>query len=137
MPGGGWPSSQNRWDKALKSKRSQAPQSSPDADEAAASPRIIGGHLRGRKLLFNPQPHVRPMKDRVREALFNLIGPAVKGVHAIDLFAGTGALGFEALSRGASGATFAERHFPTADLIKKNAAELGVGDRATIIPANV
>ena len=77
------------------------------------------------------------MKDRVREAVFNLIGPSVRGLHAIDLFAGTGALGLEALSRGAATATFVERHFPTAATIQRNVAELGVADRATILPANV
>jgi 16S rRNA (guanine966-N2)-methyltransferase len=76
------------------------------------------------------------MKERVREAVFNLLGPAVAGKHAIDLFAGTGALGFEALSRGAASATFVERHFPTADVIKKNAKALGVAERCTVVPAN-
>src|SRR5262245_47435808 len=73
-------------------------------------PRIIGGTLRGRKLLFAGDARTRPMKDRVREALFNLLADAVRGKHAIDLFAGTGALGLEAISRGASGATLVERH---------------------------
>jgi len=68
------------------------------------------------------------MKERVREALFNLVGPAVKGMHAIDLFAGTGALGLEALSRGAVHATFIERHFPSARIIEQNIAKLSVGD---------
>ncbi len=76
------------------------------------------------------------MKERVREALFNLVGPDVRGKHAIDLFSGTGALGLEALSRGAVTATLVERHFPTADLIKQNAVTLGVLDRCTILPAN-
>ena len=76
------------------------------------------------------------MKERVREAVFNLLGPAVEGKHAIDLFAGTGALGFEALSRKAASATFVERHFPTAAVIKKNAEALGVADRCTVLPAN-
>lgn len=76
------------------------------------------------------------MKERVREAVFNLLGPAIGGKHAIDLFAGTGALGFEALSRGAASATFVERHFPTAAGIKKNAEALGVAERCTILPAN-
>lgn len=76
------------------------------------------------------------MKERVREAVFNLLGPAVAGKHAIDLFAGTGALGFEAISRGASSATFAERHFPTAKGIEKNAEQLGIAERCTVLPAN-
>jgi 16S rRNA (guanine966-N2)-methyltransferase len=76
------------------------------------------------------------MKDRVREAIFNLLGPDVVGKHAIDLFAGTGALGFEALSRGAAQATLIEQHFPTAAVIRQNAAELGVSDKAQVLPAN-
>ena len=76
------------------------------------------------------------MKDRVREAVFNLVGTDVKGKHAVDLFAGTGALGFESLSRGAEKATFFERHFPTADLIDENAKSIGLTDRCQVIPAN-
>jgi 16S rRNA (guanine966-N2)-methyltransferase len=106
-------------------------------DEAAAPPRIVGGEFRGRKLIYSGDRRVRPMKDRVREAVFNLIGPTVRGMHAIDLFAGTGALGLEALSRGAVSATFVERHFPTADIIRQNAEVLGVTVRSTILPANV
>ena len=66
------------------------------------------------------------MKDRVREALFNLLGYGVKGKLAIDLFAGTGALALEALSRGASRAVFIEQHRPTAQTIRRNSATLGV-----------
>jgi 16S rRNA (guanine966-N2)-methyltransferase len=76
------------------------------------------------------------MKDRVREAVFNLVGPDVKGQHALDLFAGTGALGIEALSRGAARVTFFEQHFPTAAIIGENIAALGVEDRCQVIPAN-
>ena len=67
-----------------------------------AGVRIIGGRFRGRKILYSGDPRTRPMKDRVREAVFNLLGTAVRGKHALDLFAGTGALGLEALSRGAA-----------------------------------
>jgi len=76
------------------------------------------------------------MKDRVREAVFNLIGPAVRGKHAIDLFAGTGALGLEALSRGAARATFLERHFPTAATIRRNIAALAVDHITEVIAAD-
>jgi len=77
------------------------------------------------------------MKDRVREALFNLLGITVKGAIALDLFAGTGALGFEAVSRGASAAWFGERHFPTADALRRAAKALEVEDRVTIRPGDV
>ena len=73
------------------------------------------------------------MKDRVREAVFNLLGVQVAGTHAIDLFAGTGALGLEAISRGAIQATFIERHLPTAKLIEQNAAALGIDDRVQVV----
>ncbi len=119
-------------------KRVSSRQRPPAADENTppAPPRIIGGQLRGRKLLYSGDPLTRPMKDRVREAVFNLVGPGVQGKHALDLFAGTGALGFEALSRGAARATFLERHFPTADLIRRTAAELGVAEQCQVTPAN-
>jgi len=73
------------------------------------------------------------MKDRVREAVFNLLGPDVKGSHAIDLFAGTGALGLEAISRGAVRATLIERHLPTTRLIEQNAAALGVQEQVEVV----
>jgi 16S rRNA (guanine966-N2)-methyltransferase len=88
--------------------------------------RIIGGQFRGRKLLYSGDLRTRPMKDRVREALFNLLGRAVAGKIAIDLFAGTGALAFEALSRGASRAVAVETHRPTARLLLQNAASLRI-----------
>jgi len=95
--------------------------------------RIIGGHFRGRKLRYHGDPTTRPMKDRVREAIFNLIGPEVKGCHAVDLFAGTGALGLEALSRGATSATFIEKHIPTARVVEENIETLEVGDRTELL----
>lgn len=77
------------------------------------------------------------MKDRVRESLFDLIGTAVRGSLAIDLFAGTGALGFEALSRGANRAVFCEIHFPTAAAIRRSAETLGVTDRVEVRSGDV
>jgi 16S rRNA (guanine966-N2)-methyltransferase len=71
--------------------------------------RIIGGAWRGRRLRFPPQEEIRPTPDRVRETLFNWLGPRVPGAHCLDLFAGSGALGLEALSRGAAHVTFVER----------------------------
>ncbi len=76
------------------------------------------------------------MKDRVREALFARLGAAVVGKHAIDLFAGTGALGLEALSRGAAQATFVEQHAVTAELIRQNIAALGVNEVSTVVHAD-
>lgn len=108
---------------------------------AAASPsdagrdtelRIIGGEFRGRRLRYHGDPVVRPMKHRVREAIFNLISTESAGRHTIDLFAGTGALGLEALSRGATSATFIERHVPSARVTAENIAELGVTHRVSL-----
>jgi len=112
------------------------PRPAPAAD-AASAPRIIGGDLRGRRLEFAPDPRTRPMKDRVRETLFDLLGERVRGAIALDLFAGSGALGFEALSRGASRAVFVERHFPTADALRRSARALGVADRADVRSGDV
>ena len=86
--------------------------------------RIIGGRLRGSTLVYAGDNRVRPMKDRVREAVFNLIGPAVVGKHVIDLFAGTGALALEAISRGAVFATLIELHLPTAKNARTNIENL-------------
>jgi len=77
------------------------------------------------------------MKDRVREAIFNLIGPAIKGKAAFDLFGGTGALGLEALSRGAVDVTLIEQHFPTAAIIRENIATLEVESIARVVTSSV
>jgi 16S rRNA (guanine966-N2)-methyltransferase len=114
------------------SRRRAAAPAEPDQP-----PRIIGGTLRGRRLPHVPGGPTRPMKDRVREVLFDLVGPAVRGGLALDLFAGTGALGFEAVSRGAARAVFAERHFPTADAIRRSAAALGVAEQCEVRPGDV
>ena len=71
--------------------------------------RIIGGTWRGRKLRFPAAAAIRPTPDRVRETLFNWLGAAVRGAHCLDLFAGSGALGLEALSRGAARVEFIEQ----------------------------
>ena len=102
----------------------------------ATTLRIIGGRLRGSRLTYNGDPATRPMKERVREATFNLVGPAVKDKHAVDLFAGTGALGLEALSRGAAHSTFIERHRPTAKTLRENIVALGMEDRSHIVTSD-
>jgi 16S rRNA (guanine966-N2)-methyltransferase len=124
-------------------KHRKSAQSDQKREKTDASPaetiglRIIGGRFRGRKLLYSGQLRTRPMKDRLREAVFNLIGTEISGTHAIDLFAGTGALGLEALSRKATKATFIEQHYPTADIIRKNISTLGMEQQTEIIPGNV
>lgn len=71
--------------------------------------RIIGGSLRGRRWQFADDPAIRPTPDRVRETLFNWLQPVIHGARCLDLFAGSGALGLEALSRGASQVLFVDR----------------------------
>jgi 16S rRNA (guanine966-N2)-methyltransferase len=102
-------------------------------DDRQAEVRIIGGHFRGRRLNYHGDPVVRPMKHRTREAIFNLVGTGCAGRYAIDLFAGTGALGLEAISRGATSATFIEKHVPSARVVEENIRILGVEDRATLV----
>jgi 16S rRNA (guanine966-N2)-methyltransferase len=99
---------------------------------AATTLRVIGGDLRGRTFRYNGDAGLRPMKDRVREAVFNLIGPAAKGKEVIDLFGGTGAMAFESISRGAVSARIIERRFPNAKMIEQNAASLGIADRIEV-----
>ncbi|MDO4583116.1 MAG: RsmD family RNA methyltransferase [Planctomycetia bacterium] len=98
----------------------------PSEEVDSVGLRIIGGKFRGRKLAYAGDRRVRPMKDRVREATFNLIHRYVPGSYVLDLFGGTGALGLEAISRGAIGCTFTEQHFPTARIIQQNITTLGV-----------
>lgn len=76
------------------------------------------------------------MKDRVREAMFNLVGPPVKGSYVIDLFGGTGAIALEAISRGSTGATIIERHFPTAQMIRQNIDALDLGGVVELITSD-
>jgi len=87
--------------------------------------RIIGGVWRSRRIRFPGDSGLRPTPDRVRETLFNWLGPWVEGRRVLDLFAGSGALGLEALSRGAAEAVFVECSRVAADALKANAAALG------------
>ena len=87
--------------------------------------RIVGGTLRGRRLSV-PDRGVRPTSERAREAIFDILGPRlVPGARVLDLYAGTGALGIEALSRGAASADFVERNAPIADRLERNLRALG------------
>ena len=118
----------------IRSKRPSSPKANKTKRNVGSEPRekeplglrIIGGRLRGSILVYAGDNRVRPMKDRVREAVFNLVGPTVRGKHAIDLFAGTGALAIEAISRGATFATLIELHLPTAKSARTNIENLGL-----------
>lgn len=95
--------------------------------------RVTGGSLGSRRVHAPRGRAVRPTTGRVREALFSILGARVVDARVLDLYAGTGALGFEALSRGASAATFVEAHRPTAAAIVRTAEQLGVSDRARVL----
>ncbi len=99
-----------------------------NSNDGPAVLRVIGGKLRGSRLEYNGDPGTRPMKDRVREATFNLVGVRAAGKYVIDLFAGTGAIAIEAISRGAVGATMIERNFRTADVVRRNVSNLKLDD---------
>lgn len=100
-------------------------------------PRIIAGTLHGRTLTSPPSSRTRPTSEKVRESVFNRISNwgVVDGAVVYDLFGGTGALAFEALSRGAERAVITEAHHGTAQVIRQNADALGVSDQCTIITA--
>lgn len=82
--------------------------------------RIIGGVWRGRKLSFPDVDGLRPTGDRIRETLFNWLAPDIQGAHCLDLFAGSGALGLEALSRGAQSSLLLEKHAAAAQQLNSN-----------------
>ena len=87
--------------------------------------RVIAGELRGRRLVAPPGEATRPTADRVREALFSILGD-VSGLRVLDLYAGSGALGIEALSRGAAAATFVDSSRTAVEAIRRNLSELGL-----------
>jgi 16S rRNA (guanine(966)-N(2))-methyltransferase RsmD len=95
--------------------------------------RVIAGEFRSRKLQSMPGDEVRPTPDRLRETLFNILGASVGGAVFVDAYAGTGAVGIEALSRGARQAIFIEKNRKAANLIQSNLAALGIENRARVI----
>jgi 16S rRNA (guanine966-N2)-methyltransferase len=92
--------------------------------------RIVAGEYRGRQLKSPSWEGLRPTSDRLRETLFNIVGPAVRGARVLDGYAGTGAIGIEALSRGAAAVTFVEQDSRAVALIAANLALLGGSDAA-------
>ncbi len=97
--------------------------------------RIVAGVARGRRLVVPPGDSVRPTADRVREALFASLAPHLEGASVLDAFAGTGALGLEARSRGAARVTFIERDRRSLDALRRNIEAVGL-DGATVIAAD-
>ena len=93
---------------------------------------IVAGSAGGLDLIV-PKTDLRPTMDRVRGAIFSSLGEFIIGARVLDLFAGSGGLGIEALSRGAVSAILIERHHPTSQLIKKNAESLGLLEKCEVI----
>ena len=98
--------------------------------------RIIGGLWRRTRLPVADAPGLRPTPDRVRETLFNWLGQDLTGWRVLDAFAGSGALGIEALSRGAAEATFADTDAGARAVVAANVAHTGLEDRATVVGAD-
>jgi 16S rRNA (guanine966-N2)-methyltransferase len=98
--------------------------------------RIVAGESKGRRLAAPDGRETRPTPERVREALFSSLGNAVPGAAVLDLFAGSGALGLEALSRGAARAVFVERSRRALPVLRANIASLGCQDRCRVVPGD-
>lgn len=94
---------------------------------------MIGGEAKGRRLERVPGRGTRPITDRVKEALFNILGPVVVGSSFLDLFAGTGSVGIEALSRGAAHSVMIDESAEAVRTIEKNLERTDLGERATVL----
>jgi 16S rRNA (guanine966-N2)-methyltransferase len=99
--------------------------------------RIISGSAKGRRLFTLAGQAVRPTADRVKESIFNILGPSVAGGAVLDLFAGTGNLGIEALSRGARSALFVDGSAPSIAIIRRNLALCAMTARAEVLQGDV
>jgi 16S rRNA (guanine(966)-N(2))-methyltransferase RsmD len=99
--------------------------------------RVIAGEFRSRRLKSIPGAATRPTPDRLRETLFDILGPRIAGATFLDAYAGTGAVGMEALSRGAAHASFLERNRAALEAIRQNLASLGLEPRATVVAGPV
>jgi 16S rRNA (guanine966-N2)-methyltransferase len=95
--------------------------------------RVIAGELKGRRLATVPGLKTRPTSDRTRESVFNILGPTLRGLHVLDVFAGTGAFGIEALSRGAATACFVEIGRDALRILSGNLEGLGLAERASVL----
>jgi 16S rRNA (guanine966-N2)-methyltransferase len=107
------------------------------ADHETITLRIIAGHLRSRRFQFACDPRTRPMKDRTREAVMNLLGGTLENRLAFDLFGGSGVLAFEAISRGAEYAWVWEILKPGARVIRRISEDLGISDQVEVLDQDV
>jgi 16S rRNA (guanine(966)-N(2))-methyltransferase RsmD len=99
--------------------------------------RIIGGRVKSRRLLGPKGLAIRPTSDKVREALFDILGERIAGANFLDLYAGTGSVAIEALSRGAASAVLVEQNPRAIQLIKDNLTRCGLRKQARVIPSSV
>ncbi len=113
------------------------PQRLKTGPKHVAQTRITAGEWRGRVVSTPPGLEVRPTRAMVRQSLFDILGPRVVGARMIDLYAGAGTVGFEALSRGAATVTFVERHREALALIAATAERFHCRDRCTLVGADV
>ena len=97
--------------------------------------RVSGGEARGRRL--KAPKNIRPTQGMVKQAIFNMVGPKIEGAQVLDLFAGSGALGIEALSRGAAGVTFVDEQARGLAILRQNLDVLGFRDRARLVRSDV
>lgn len=99
--------------------------------------KILTGDLKGREIVYRPNPHLRPTADKVRKALFDVLQGQFEGKAVLDLFSGTGALGFEALSHGAARVTFVERDRGQCAKIDQTAKNLGLIEKVEVVCGDV
>ena len=99
--------------------------------------RVISGEFRGRRLAAVPGNQTRPTADKVKESMFNMLGPYFDGGRVLDLYAGTGGLGIEAVSRGMAHATFVDHQYAAIKTLRANLALFDVPERFTVIKAPV
>ncbi|MBV9080427.1 MAG: 16S rRNA (guanine(966)-N(2))-methyltransferase RsmD [Elusimicrobia bacterium] len=105
----------------------------PSTQETSSLLKILAGTARGRVLRSGPKsPHLRPILARVKKSVFDILTPRMAGSRFLDIYAGTGAVGLEALSRGASRAVFVERDRRSSDLIRENLKLLGMEDKGAV-----
>jgi 16S rRNA (guanine(966)-N(2))-methyltransferase RsmD len=98
--------------------------------------RVIAGTAKGRKLKMVPGANTRPIGDRVKEALFNILGPDLAGARFLDMFAGTGSVGIEALSRGAEHSVFIDIDHKSCQIIRENVLTCGFSESANVLQRN-
>jgi len=125
-----------RFQSSIHRRRQRPPARGRERGRAASSlsvMRIIAGEFRSRTLLAPASDATRPITDRAKQSLFDILAPQVEGVRVYDCFAGTGSMGLECLSRGATHATFFEADRSAVALLRKNIAALRVQDRSTVV----